>query len=147
MPARAASTSPMSLRDLTVADAMTSGVITCAAAWPLRDVAAVMGSNRVHCVVVPDLEREPPGWGVVSDGDLMEALTAGDLTLTAGTIAASDPVTVSAREPLERACQLMAEHAVSHVLVIEHTSAWPVGVVSSLDVARAAARLAAPLGG
>jgi CBS domain-containing protein len=43
-------------------------------------------------------------------------------------------VTVEAREPLERAAQLMVEHQLSHLLVLS-AKAQPIGVVSTLDVA------------
>jgi len=75
----------------------------------------------------------------VSDVDLMSAAACGDASITAGQIAASDPVILDAGESVERACQLMAEH-VSHLLVLKPGS-WPAGVLSSLDVARVTARL------
>lgn len=127
-----------------VADAMSPGVITCPAASSLRHVASIMAANRIHCVVVPDLdEREGATrrWGLVSDVDLMSAAATGDATITAGQIAAADPVTLEAGESVERGCQLMAEHGVSHLLVLEPGSSWPAGVLSSLDVARVTARL------
>lgn len=76
----------------------------------------------------------------MSDVDLMSAAACGDASITAGQIAASDPVTLDAGESVERACQLMAEH-VSHLLVLKPGSSWPAGVLSSLDVARVTARL------
>lgn len=132
------------LQDFKVADAMSAGVITCSAVRDLADVASIMGTNHVHCLVVPDLdEREGAArrWGVVSDGDLVSALATGDMEITAGRIAATDPVTVEAGESVERACRLMAEHGVSHLLVCAHGSSWPAGVISTLDVARVAGRL------
>ena len=52
-------------------------------------------------------------------------------------------LTVETAEPLGRALQLMVEHEVSHVIAIERHSERPIGVVSTLDVARALAGLAA----
>ena len=45
-------------------------------------------------------------------------------------------ITVEPQEMLDRAVQLMASYDVTHVLVVEDGA--PVGIVSSLDVARAA---------
>src|SRR5262245_298416 len=40
-----------SLSDLTVEDAMHAGVLTCPMAAPLRLVARMMATHRIHCVV------------------------------------------------------------------------------------------------
>jgi CBS domain-containing protein len=115
---------------------MSPGVISCPQAAGVADVASVMASNNIHCVVIPDLERSSGGlsWGMVSDVELMNAGMTDFAELTAHDIAASEPLTVSTGESLERACQVMAEHGVSHVLVVDDGS-WPVGVLSSLDIA------------
>jgi CBS domain-containing protein len=82
---------------------------------------------------VSDLGSEVSGWGVVADVDLLGAAD-GDLdTLTAGETAGTELPTVTPDETLSRAAQLMAEHGVSHLIVVEDGRA--VGVVSTLDVA------------
>jgi CBS domain-containing protein len=43
---------------------------------------------------------------------------------------------VSPRESLLRAAQLMTEHATAHLIVVDPESGRPVGVLSTLDVAR-----------
>jgi CBS domain-containing protein len=57
--------------------------------------------------------------------------------LTAGNLAALEPIAVAPDDGLDRAAQLMAEHDVSHLIV--RSGGEPVGIVSTLDVARAAA--------
>ena len=52
-------------------------------------------------------------------------------------MAASPVLIVTTVDPLERAIQLMREHEVAHVIAVERHSARPLGVVSTLDVARA----------
>jgi CBS domain-containing protein len=42
---------------------------------------------------------------------------------------------IGSGEPLTRAAQLMAEHDVSHLIVVGEASGRPEGVLSSLDVA------------
>lgn len=132
------------LQRLRVIDAMHHGLISCPLDTPLRSVARMMATHRVHAILVTAHgEEELPGgslWGVVSDTDLLAAAGKGDLDeQTARTIAATPAVTVFAEDELGRAAQLMLEHEVSHLIVVEPHSGRPVGVVSTLDLARALA--------
>ena len=74
---------------------------------------------------------------MLSDLDLMAALAAGD-TATAASLAATATVTVESGEPLSEAARVMSENQVAHLVVVESGSDRPVGVISTLDVARAA---------
>jgi CBS domain-containing protein len=126
----------------TVEEVMHAGIIDCPPQAAVRDVARSMAEHRVHCVVVDGLARGPRGaerlvWGLVSDVDLMRAIAAGTLDLPAAELAATEIVTIAADEQLERAAQIMSERDCSHLVVVDPTSSRPVGVVSSLDVARA----------
>jgi predicted transcriptional regulator len=118
-----------------VREVMTPGVIGCPPETPLRTVARMMASYRVHAVVVD----HDFGWSVVSDLDLVEALGVGADTATAGRIARTPAVMVAPDETLERAAQLMSEHEVSHLVVAVPGAERPLGVLSTLDVARALA--------
>jgi len=126
---------PTDLRTGTVGDVMTPGVLTCLPATPLRDVARMMARHRVHAIVVFGADDSLHPWGVVSDLDLVAAIGT---PATAGTVAASPVVTVTPELTLEHAATLMAENQTSHLLVVADTG-LPVGVVSTLDVARALA--------
>jgi CBS domain-containing protein len=112
---------------------MHHGVLTCSADDSLRDVAAIMASHHVHAVVITTSSAEPPV-GVVSDLDLVAAVAAGP-DCSARDAAATEPLTVSADEPLMCAAQLMSEHAVSHLVVVDSAGGYPVGVLSTLDIA------------
>lgn len=120
--------------DATVVDAMRVGVVSCPADTPLQEAARMMATYRIHCVVVSDVDPGRP-WGVVSDLDL--AAAAGeDLTQrTVRHVARSELVTVRADESLARAAQLMTEHEVAHLVVVQPQSGHPVGVISTLDLA------------
>jgi CBS domain-containing protein len=48
-------------------------------------------------------------------------------------------VIVAPSDTLEHAAQLMAEHQTAHVMVVDPVTGDPAGIVSTLDVARAAA--------
>jgi CBS domain-containing protein len=143
MPAGASATTidsndfPPAFEDAKVADVMRVGIVSCSPETSLTDVARTMAACRIHAVVVRDLDREGErrAWGVISDLDL--ALAAGpdaDET-TAGSIARTELVTVSADEPVQRATQLMGEHEVSHLLVMHPQDGRPLGIISTLDIA------------
>ena len=119
----------------TVGEAMTPGVLTCLPVTPMRDVARMMARHRVHAIVVFGTDDRLHPWGVVSDLDLIGAINTG---ANAGSVAASPVVTVTPDLALEHAATLMAENETTHLLVVS-TCGLPVGVISSLDVARAVA--------
>jgi CBS domain-containing protein len=127
----------------TVGEAMSAGVITCLPETPLRVVARMMATYRVHSVVVFGHDDDLSPWGVVSDLDLVGAL-GGRSTPTAGGVAATPVVTVAPEETLVRAAQLMRENATAHLLVVENDTRTPIGVLSTLDIARALAAEPSP---
>ena len=122
---------------------MTQTLITCAPSTPLRGVAQLMAAHRVHSVFVFDYGREgdelPELWGIVSDLDLVAAAWADVDDQTAGESAVTPLVLVRADDDLRHAAQLMTESGVSHLAVVDPKTRRPVGVVSTLDIARAVA--------
>ena len=127
---------------LRVVDAMHPGLISCSLDTPLRTVARMMATYRVHAILVTAHgDEELPGggvWGIVSDADLLRAVEAGDPDeQLARSIAAAPARTVTTSEQLAEAAHLMVEHDLSHLIVIEPHSARPIGVLSTLDVTRA----------
>jgi len=124
----------------TVGEVMRLGVVTCAPDTSLSEVARLMGAYRIHCVVVSGLSEDVHGtrlvWGVVSDLDLARALASGE-EATAGQVAATEPVTASPFDSLADVAQVMAEHEIAHLVVIDGADAEPMGMISTLDLARA----------
>ena len=118
-----------------VSDCMHAGILTCASETPLAEVAAIMTEHRVHAVAVTRTGGGRPV-GVVSDLDVVTAAASGT-DPSALEAAATEPLTVSAGESIRRAAQLMAEHGVAHLLVLDPASGYPVGVLSTLDIAAA----------
>jgi CBS domain-containing protein len=132
------------LGTLRVADAMHPGLITCSPSTPLRAVARMMATYRVHAILVTSHgEEELPGgavWGVVSDTDLLRATETCGLEEPASSMIAGPPVlAVAAGDELANAARLMVEHDASHLIVAEPHTARPIGVLSTLDIARALA--------
>ena len=132
-------TPKLNLKERLVGDVMRDGVVGCTPETPLTEVARLMGEHRIHCVVVAGLEEDRHGthlvWGVVSDLDLARAVAAGE-ELTAGQIAATEPVTASPTDTLADVARVMGDHDVAHLVVIDDKDAEPIGVISTLDVAR-----------
>ena len=124
---------------LTVRDAMHHGIATCPPTASLREVAELLSEHRIHCAVVADSVPAGPVWGLVSDLDLMRGLGS-PVPLTAGNLAALEVVTVGPDDDLGHAAQQMAEHDAAHLLVA--MDGEPVGILSTLDVARAVASAA-----
>jgi CBS domain-containing protein len=118
----------------TVAEAMTPGILTCLPVTPLRVVAQMMATHHVHAIVVFGHEDVLLPWGVVSDLDLVGAIES---HAPAGAVAASPIVTVTPGDSLLQAASLMREHATSHLIVVaDESSPLPIGVLSTLDIAR-----------
>jgi CBS domain-containing protein len=116
-----------------VKDVMHPGILTCWTDAPLGEVAAIMAKHRVHAVAVMQSgERHPVG--IVSDLDLVAAANGAEEP-TAGQAAGTEPLSISASEGLGRAAQLMTEHGVSHLVVRDPAGGFPVGIVSTLDLA------------
>jgi len=131
-------TTQFSLAGSRVADAMTAGLISCPPDTPLRAVGRIMAEARIHAVYVFDYDTEAAveHWGLVSDLDLVAA-TGGDIDRrSAGDSAVTPLVTVSSDDSLARAAQLMNEYNVAHLAVLDPATRRPIGVLSTLDLAR-----------
>ena len=129
-----------SLASIRVADAMHRGVVTCTSDATLGTIARLLAAHRIHAVVVLPHEGADD-WGIVSDLDLVAALSRGSLTATAGQISSTPTVSVRAEDPLTHALQLMRDHDAHHVMVLGRESQRPIGIVSTLDIADAVADL------
>jgi CBS domain-containing protein len=91
-------------------------------------------------VVSSDTQDGGSLWGVVSDLDLVAAASVRDVDeQTAAGTAATPVVMIGPDETLLRAAQLMTEYATDHLVVDDPGSGTPVGVLSTLDLARAVA--------
>jgi CBS domain-containing protein len=129
------------LEQLRVADAMHPGVMTCPLETPLRDVARMMARYRIHAVIVFGEDTDDVSgaglWGVVSDLDLVGAAAAGEVDdRTAGGTAATPALVISVDDTVARAAQLMSEYEAAHLVAVDEHSKRPLGVLSTLDVAR-----------
>lgn len=127
-----------------VSEAMRVGIVECPADAGVTEIARLLAEHGIHCVVVAGIERrddsdERLAWGIVSDLDLMAALTSDAREASAAQLAATAIVTVEPTDSLEQAAELMAARNAHHLVVASSAEARQVGVISTLDIARAAA--------
>ena len=134
---------PVPFETATVGDAMSNGVISCPPETPLRVVAGMMATFGVHAIFVfehaDEADEAPRLWAVVSDLDLVAATQLDLDTLTAGVTAVTPLVNVEIDSSIGEAGSLMAQHGIAHLAVTEPGSRRPIGVISTLDIARAIA--------
>ncbi len=127
------------LHRFTVGEAMHRGVLAVPLRAPLAQVAETMAKHHVHCVVALGETADKGSsrvWGLVGDLELTRiACTEGLQGRTAGGSATTELVTVVPTDSVHHAAELMTEHDVSHVIVVDPHTDRPVGVLSTLDVA------------
>ena len=117
----------------TVADVMTPGVETTTSSEALRDAARTMREGDFGSMPVVDDGRLV---GILTDRDIVVRGVAEGLDPTVarvGDVASRTPVAVAPDQDLDEAVELMAEHRVRRLPVVDDGRL--VGVVSQADVA------------
>lgn len=129
-----------SLPHARVSDCVHVGILSCASDALVAEAAGIMSEHRLHAVAITVHEG---GWpvAVVSDLDVVAAGVS-DTEPSVLQAAATEPLAVSAGESLQCAAQLMAEHGVAHLVVLDAVGGYRVGMLSTLDLAAADAGVA-----
>jgi predicted transcriptional regulator len=124
------------LARISVGDSMHTGILMTDPDTPLRLVARLMSDRRVHVVAVADDGQMRRPLRMISTLDIAGAVAASaSAELTAGQAAQTELRAVRADDSIETAAQLMAEHQVEHLVVIDPASGHAEGIISALDVA------------
>lgn len=123
------------LGHIRVHDVMHPGILSVEPDTPVSAVAELMADRHVHALAV--VRRGEPE-RVISALDVV-AVTSAATDTTAEDIAASEMLSISSAERLDRAAQLMTEHDRSHLIVTDPASGHATGVLSTLDVLAALA--------
>ena len=103
----------------------------------LQEVAQMMVLNDCGCVPVVDGKESKKPLGVLTDRDIMIRTVAegkNPLDLTAGDIMTKNIVTVLSDTSVEECCNLMEEHQIRRVAVVDETGAC-CGMISQADIA------------
>jgi len=127
------------LHQVSAGEAMHRGVLCVPLHTPLPKVAEMMARYNVHCVVALDErgEYQTRVWGLIPASELVRIAAVDELeNRTAGPSATSGVVTVEPADSVHEAARLMSENEVDHVIVVDPVSNRPVGILSTLDVAR-----------
>jgi CBS domain-containing protein len=123
----------------TVADAMHPGILSCDAEATLTEVARIMTTHHVHCIVVrgaaEDEGGESPVWGIISDFDLLRAGIRPDAPDTAAALARQPVVRVETTAALRHTAELMMTKGTGHVVAVDPQTGYPIGILSTLDIA------------
>ena len=134
---------PVPFEIATVGDAMSPGVISCPPETPLRVVARMMSTFNVHSVFVFEHQDEDDEnrqlWAVVSDLDLVAAAQLDLDAHTAGESAVTPLVSVPADAPIQDAARADVAARRHHLAVADPVTKRPLGVISTLDIARSIA--------
>jgi sulfide:quinone oxidoreductase len=123
----------------TVGEIMSSEVLVVAPEDTLGEVAGRMRERDVGSALVSDFGRLI---GILTSRDLLRA-SAGRVHSSEARVRqwmTSEPISVVATTPLAAALELMTDHAINHLPVVEGER--PVGMVGARQVARAVAELA-----
>ena len=99
----------------------------------VAEAAKKMTNNQIGCLVVFDVQNKFAG--VITERDILAKVTATFLTphnLLVEEIMTLEPVSCTMDTTIEEVEQLMAEHKIRHVPIVENGA--PVGMVSSRDV-------------
>ncbi|MGZ8687695.1 MAG: CBS domain-containing protein [Gaiellaceae bacterium] len=117
----------------TAADIMTASPRTIASSATVREAAKLMKDEDVGSLPVVQQDRLV---GVVTDRDIAVRVVAEgrDATTPVAEVASNKPVTVEPSANLEQALELMAEHQVRRLPVVEGDRL--VGVIAQADIAR-----------
>ncbi len=122
----------------TVGDAMHPGILSCDAEATLTDVARLMSTHRVHCIAVRGAAESKVSadvWGVISDLDLLRAGLSQDAPETIAGLALAPIASVETSMALSDAAQVMVTNSTSHLLAVNPETQYPVGILSTLDIA------------
>ena len=115
-----------------VKQAMTKQVLVTNPNTTVRDAAKVMSENRVGCLVVMEDKKLV---GIVTELDIVSKVVAGDLdpnTTAVQEVMTKEVITIQADQTLEEASNLMIEHQIKKLPVLEKDKL--VGIITATDL-------------
>jgi CBS domain-containing protein len=123
---------------LKVKDVMVKDVVTIQSDQTILNAANIMNENKIGCLVVLENGRAV---GIITERDLLErviAVSADPVKTTVGQVMSKPLVTVEPETMLEEAVELMFQHRIKKLPVVEKddTETRLVGLVTLTDIAR-----------
>ena len=126
----------MTQHDRKIRDVMTPSPRTVESSAPVQEAATLMRDQDVGAIPIVDNGSLV---GIVTDRDIaINVIAEGkDISTPVGDIASHDIITVDPEQSLDEALQLMAQHQVRRLPVVEEDGK-PVGIIAQADIARQA---------
>lgn len=117
----------------TVGQAMSRGLVVCRADTPLGAAARAMTERHSRSLVVVDQHGRP--LGVVTGFDLLPFVMADQSDVTVTSLMHA-PVTISAQASLREAADMMLQHHIHRLLVVDpaQPESMPLGLISTSDI-------------
>lgn len=126
----------------TVGEIMNPDVISCTADTSLSEAIDMLQQHRIHGLVVV----QDPGYlaGVFSQTDALRAWREGhdyetSMQRPVSDFMTKDVITCEANTDVIGAAQLLTQHKIHRLVVVEQRSdgqTWPIGVLSQTDIVR-----------
>jgi len=126
---------PYSTTPPLVGDVAKLDLVSCDRETPAVEVAKLMQAAQSPAVVVCERGREPAMhvWGVVSAGDIVRAIAAGDPRSSATALARTPVIRIRATQTVREAARVMDAARVTGLLVTDDDGR-PRGWLSSADL-------------
>lgn len=121
-----------------VKDVMTQNPAVCTPHTNLQEVARMMVEHDCGCIPVVDSQAMRKPVGVVTDRDITCRTVAqgkNPLEMTAGDCMTNAAETVTPETSIEECCEVMEQHQLRRILVVDETGAC-CGIVAQADIAR-----------
>lgn len=122
---------------MNVQEIMTKDPACCSADEGLQAVAKMMVDNDCGCIPVVENENTMKPIGIVTDRDICCRTVAegrNPLDLTARDVMTENVVTVTPETSVEDCCNLMEEHQIRRIAVVDDSGAC-CGIVAQADIA------------
>jgi len=120
-----------------ISEVMTKNPSYCFDTTSLTDVAKMMAECDCGSIPVVDGEESKKPIGTITDRDITIRTVAhgkNPLTMVAGEVMTTDPITIREDATFEEACQAMEKAQIRRILVVDQNGAC-CGIVAQADIA------------
>jgi CBS domain-containing protein len=125
------------LQEIRAEEVMSKGLITVKAAAPIAEAAKTMITEKVSSLVVKDGQLE----GIATKSDVvmyLAGMAIGERSVR--DFMTTNPMTMSASQPIFLAVELMSQHKISRMVVVDQEHK-PIGIITLTDLAIASSLL------
>jgi CBS domain-containing protein len=121
---------------ITINDMMSKTLQTIQEAASVQEAAKKMKEKDVSSLVVVDNQNKPQG--IITERDIVRKVCINDTSTSAVTlrdIMSSPVITIDSTESASKAVDMMLQHNVRHLLVVNKPNdSKPVGIITPLDI-------------